>query len=388
MLPLVTGAITLASSLALVAERILAAKKAAGEVAGTVDNTLATLGQMGTRDLVTFTKVTRMEPLVLLDDRLKFDPSTPEILQVLTSLIAGYYTQAFALLGQVDGIDVIGTLDKLNPSRTGIGLNNFEGDLEKDGLHKFSNQSNTPLYSIGLEALTEVQSAENKPVKIQTDKNVVADISAPTNLALGKMIKVTLSANGNTIEIPITIRVKPVTTGSDAVTAILAIGTTKNTVAERWNRFKAGELTFTNLATGDDVIRQHKKILVQDTSGFYAEITRRARGNAKKGALSGNLSLATDSNVVMISSATALDVGRELGGELSNFRIREAMFAKVYSNMLIIVDDLRGMVSFYYRGESLPNVLSLQDIKLYNKGSGPDIMSIFSAFAENKIPSL
>jgi hypothetical protein len=319
---------------------------------------------------------------------LKFDPSTPEILQVLTSLIAGYYTQAFALLGQVDGIDVIGTLDKLNPSRTGIGLNNFEGDLEKDGLHKFSNQSNTPLYSIGLEALTEVQSAENKPVKIQTDKNVVADISAPTNLALGKMIKVTLSANGNTIEIPITIRVKPVTTGSDAVTAILAIGTTKNTVAERWNRFKAGELTFTNLATGDDVIRQHKKILVQDTSGFYAEITRRARGNAKKGALSGNLSLATDSNVVMISSATALDVGRELGGELSNFRIREAMFAKVYSNMLIIVDDLRGMVSFYYRGESLPNVLSLQDIKLYNKGSGPDIMSIFSAFAENKIPSL
>lgn len=233
-----------------------------------------------------------------------------------------------------------------------------------------------------------MQSAENKPVKIQTDKNVVADISAPTNLALGKMIKVTLSANGNTIEIPITIRVKPVTTGSDAVTAILAIGTTKNTVAERWNRFKAGELTFTNLATGDDVIRQHKKILVQDTSGFYAEITRRARGNAKKGALSGNLSLATDSNVVMISSATALDVGRELGGELSNFRIREAMFAKVYSNMLIIVDDLRGMVSFYYRGESLPNVLSLQDIKLYNKGSGPDIMSIFSAFAENKIPSL
>lgn len=386
MLPVITGAITLASSLALVAERILSAKQKASEISGSVDKTLTTLGQMGTRDLITFTKVTRMEPLVLVDDRLKFDPSTPEILQVLTSLIAGYYTQAFAMLGQVDGIDVIGTLDKLNPSRTGIGLNNFEA--AESGHHKFTNQSHIPLYSIGMEALETVQSADNKPVKIQTDKNVVADISSPSNLAIGKMIKVSLSSNGNVIEIPITIRVKPVSTTSEAVTAILGIGTTKNTVAERWNRFKAGELTFTNLATGDDVIRQHKKILIQDTSGFYAEIVRRARGNATKGLVSGNLSLATDSNCVLISSDTALDVARELGGSLDNFKIREAMFQKVYSNMLIIVDQMKGMVSFYYRGEALPNRLSLQDIKLHNKGSGPDIMSIFTAFAENKIPSL
>lgn len=386
MLPVVTGAITLASSLALVAERILSAKQKASEITGSVDKTLTTLGQMGTRDLITFTKVTRMEPLVLVDERLKFDPSTPEILQVLTSLIAGYYTQAFAMLGQVDGIDVIGTLDKLNPSRTGIGLNSF--DSEESGYHKFPNQSNISLYSIGVEALDTVVSSENKPVKILTDKNVVADITSPTNLAIGKMIKVSLSSNGNVVEIPITIRVKPVTTTTDAVTAILGIGTTKNTVAERWNRFKAGELTFTNLATGDDVIRQHKKILIQDTSGFYAEIVRRARGNAKKGLVTGNLSLATDSNCILISADTALDVARELGGSLDNFKIREAMFEKVYSNMLIIVDQMKGMVSFYYRGENLPNRLSLQDIKLYNKGSGPDIMSIFTAFAENKIPSL
>jgi hypothetical protein len=107
-----------------------------------------------------------------------------------------------------------------------------------------------------------------------------------------------------------------------------------------------------------------------------------------KGVATGNLSLATNSNIIVITAPTAQMVARELGGELSNFKIRESVFKTVHCNILVIVDQDRGMVTFYYRGETMANVVSAYDLKLSNKGSGPDIMSIFSAFAENKIPPL
>jgi len=388
MLPAITGVVTLGGALLTIADKLLKLKEAKEKYAPVIDDTLKQLGQFGTMDLVSFTKVCRMEPLILLDDKLKFDEVTPDTLQVVTSLIAGYYVQTFALLGHIDGIDVVGTLDKLNPNRTGIGLNAFDAEHTKPGSAHLA-LSTIPLYNIGLEAFEEEVTAENgKKVQLKTDKSVIADIQAPTNLALGKMFIVNLSSNGNSIPIPVTVRVKPVTTTSDAIAAILSIGTTKNTVKERWTRFKAGELTFSNMWTGDDVIAQQKKILIEDTSGFYAEMLRRSKNNAKKGFMSGNPSLATDSNVIIVSETTALKAGRELGGTLNDFKIRESVFEHIHANILIVVDHNRNMVDFFYRGERLATSVTFGGLKTLNRGNGPDIMSIFTAFSENKIPGL
>lgn len=341
---------------------------------------------LGTNDLISLTKVCRMEPLVLMDDRLKFNPIMTDLLQVTTSLVAGYYMQAFAIIGNVSAINVIGTLDKLNPARTGIGLNSID-DVKS---HKITlgGEITTSFLKEGLLAIDEAEKKSDS-ITYKTDKSSVAELTQATNLAVGKMIKVTISGNGESVEVPITIRMKPVTTDQASIVSTLAVSGNNDTVKARWMRFKAGELTFSNLLLGDDVIQKHKAALIKDKSGFYAEVVRRANGNAAKGLATGNLSLATDSNIIVISADTALKASREVGGPLTDFNIREAMFKVIHSNMLIIVDDQRDMVSFFYRGERLPNSLSAVDLKNMNKGgSGPDIMSIFTAFQENKIPPL
>lgn len=395
MVPVITGVVTLASTLTSLASIIGAAKKQVEDKTSlNLDKTLATITAAGNSDLISFTKVCRMEPLVLLDDRLRNDPATPDLLQVLTSIVAGYYMQTFALLGQVDGVDVIGTLDKLNPARSGVGLLGIDEEVNIDLIKTRKLVGKTvPFYSIGLEALIEPP-AGNAPAsqpnapKTSLQAGNVADITQAANLAVGKMIKATLTANGNSIEIPITIRLKPITTDSNSIAQTLSIGTTKNTVKERWQRFRAGELTFSNLIFMDDVVQQHKSILIKDKSGFYAEVVRRANGNLAKGVITGNLSLATNSNIVVITAPTAQAVARELGGDLNNYAIRENVFKNVHSNILVVVDQDRGMVSLYYRGENEATRVSVYDLKQSNKGSGPDIMSIFTAFAENKIPPL
>lgn len=392
MLTAITGVVTLATSLVSLATWFKDVKQKAKDAGVDLDKTLSAISAAGNSDLITFTKVCRMEPLVLLDDRLRVDPVTPDIMQILTSIIAGYYLQTFALLGQVKGVDVIGTLDKLNPARTGIGLNSYDRPhMDYINSHKVISDAH-PFYSIGMEALME------PPVTTDLDKKDsktslsvpgnVADISQASNLAVGKMIKAVITSDGNSVEVPITIRVKPVTTDSASIAATLAIGSTKNTVKERWQRFRAGELTFSNFVLMDDIVQQHKSVLIKDKSGFYAEVVKRANGNLAKGIATGNLSLATNSNIIVITAQTAQAVARELGGTLDNFQIRESVFKNVYCNILVVVNQDSGMVTFHYRGERTGNTVSVYDLKLSSKGNGPDIMSIFSAFAENKIPPL
>lgn len=381
MLPVITGAVTLISAIGIAAEKLAKAKEASNKTLGAMSN-------LKTRDLITLTKVARMEPIVLIDESLKFDPVMPDVMQIITSLIAGYYTQAFGVLGSVDGVDVLGTLDKLNPARTGIGLNNLDEPVQA---RKLPVKYNTGFYNIGLEAIEE-EARDDKPkqpgVNVSVDKSVIADINQASNLIVGKMIKVTLTRGGQSIEIPITIRPTPVTTATEAVIGIMSLASTKNTVKERWHRFKSGELTWKNMVFADDVIKEHKDVLIKDTSGVYAELVRRARANASKGMASGNLSLATDSNIIVITDTTAIKVGREVGGNLDSFDIRERVFSHIYSNILVIVNQRSNMVTFYYRGQRMGNTQSYGELKLSNKSGGPDVMSIFKAFAENKIPAL
>lgn len=389
MIPVaITGVVTLAGALATIYTTLRDGKKAVEDATGLDVAKLKKLStNLSTNDLISLTKVCRMEPLVLVDDRLKFNPIMTDMLQVTTSLVAGYYMQAFALVGNISAINVIGTLDKLNPSRTGIGLNS----IDEMSPHKITlgGDVTTSFLKEGLLALDE-ENKKSDSVTYKTDKNSVAELTQLTNLAVGKMIKVTISGNGESVEVPITIRLKPITTDQASIITTLAVGSNNESVKARWMRFKAGELTFSNLVLGDDVIKKHKAALIKDKSGFYAEVVRRANSNSAKGLATGNLSLATDSNIIVLSADTALKASRELGGPLTDFAVRESVFKTIHSNILVIVDDQRDVVNFYYRGERVANTLTATDLKNMNKGGGggPDIMSIFTAFQENKIPPL
>lgn len=380
MVPVITGAVTLISAISIVAERIAALKKSTDELKKSTDGIIGAAANLGTTDLITLTKVARMEPLVLVDDTLKYDPVMPDVMQVLTSLIAGYYIQAFGVLGSVDGVNLIGTLDKLNPNRIGMGLNSFDGDendMKLPALH------DTPIYSIGCEALEEKGN-----VTASVDKTSVADVTQATNLIVGKMIKVSLTRNGVSAEVNIVVRPTPISTASDVVAAILSVASTKNTIKERWHRFRSGELTWKNMFFADDVVEEHKKLLMKDTSGVYGEIVRRASKNKAKGLLSGNPSLATDSNIIVISQATAIKAGRELGGPIENFDIRQRIFSHIHSNVIVVVNQNSSMVTLYYRGERMATERSFVELKLSNKSGGPDIMEIYKSFMTNQVPAL
>ena len=67
--------------------------------------------------LIDYTRVARVEPIVLIDNDCLYLESLPEVMQSLQSVFAGYYLQAIAISTNVGKVEVMRHLDKLNPNR-------------------------------------------------------------------------------------------------------------------------------------------------------------------------------------------------------------------------------------------------------------------------------
>ena len=99
-----------------------------------VDTTLSVVGRVSdlmrsatSESLIEYTKDTRVEPVVILDQTLRQQPYITDALHSLVSIFSGYYLQAVSISTNVGSIDVTKLLDKLSTERSPVksALGNF-----------------------------------------------------------------------------------------------------------------------------------------------------------------------------------------------------------------------------------------------------------------------
>ena len=137
-----------------------------------------------------------------------------------------------------------------------------------------------------------------------------------------------------------------------------------------------------------DLIDEHRRNLMKDKDGIYSNLVSRSNNNAIAGAFSINPSISTASNMVIMSDSTADKLELYFNGKLSDFHIREKMMKNTYLMIVAVIEKEWERVTFYHRGLHFPTEVSLRDIRAANKGSGPDIASILSAYRAGNSPSL
>lgn len=374
--------------------------------------------------LVNISQPARVEPITMIDQRVLPLPYTGDLLHSLVSLFAGYYLQAAALQMNIGSVNTIRLLDQLNPNRTQQSLLKLSGPgLEsshtvadsfmfalprrraKFGLESYGltpNENRTALeafkdnmsggaYSASASAgsATVSGSSDGEGVdltlnpnqlntgKVEFGRNAIQDIHQSAPLSVGKMFEVKVTDGDKTLNIPISVRLQSVPVDSSVLTHILSDGTKNITWKERWNAFRAGELEFwRDLVLASDLVDEHRKALLKDKTGAYKEILARRRGNISKAISSGAPSLATASNLMVLSSATAKEVERKVLGKLSDVATRDKIFKMSYLMILAIIDADNEMVTFYHRGIALPTVVSVKELKVANKGNGSDVGDI------------
>jgi hypothetical protein len=376
---------------------------ASGQVIQTISDIVNIANRIGdnskTTSLVEFTSAARVEPLTLVSSDCINLEYLPDVLQSLQSLFTGYYLQAVSLTATIGDVKVIKLLDKLNPSRTPT-LGSFSNESYNEdwrlSAESYKHKLPTSKNKISLEAKDDKKDDNSIDIKFDKAKNKVdqdtlMDIRELTNLSVGKLIKVTIKGpdGKDAYEIPISVRLMVNQLPEQSMTHLLGMGNADVTLTERYHAWRSGRIGFIkDLVFCQDLITEHKKALMHDKDGSYSEIIRRVNNNKKAGLISNNPSLATASNLVVISDVCARNVEDKIGGKLSNIRFRDKIFDATYIMILVVIDRQAERITFYHRGIAAATNVGLRDMKVGNKNSGPDITDIMKAFVLGNNPAI
>jgi len=394
--------------------------------------------------LVSYTKPARAEPITLLDASAVNLPYTRDVLLALTSLYAGYYLQAVALMVGVGRINVIKMLDQLNPERSGpkadagyllekslsslaesshlfskesyqyglpslkkdgFGLESYRealrGDERLNGQLNMALEANTfdEIKGEGINQKTRstdnINGLGNKPVKSDTNfGDTIDDIHDVPNLAVGKMLEVNIEDGGARATFPVAVRLIVNSVDSETLVHILGDGVKDSSTTERWHAWRSGAISLADMIFAIDAIDAHRSALMKDKSGSYAEIMRRRRNNGLTTLRSGiadpktRTSIGTASNIVVMTEETQKKLERQANIRFSNAAQRKTLFEMSYLMFIAVVDTEWEHVTFYTRGIALPTELTVKQIQSSAKGSGPDVAEILKAYRLGNAPTL
>lgn len=390
-----------------------------------------------TDSLVRFTRATRVEPIALVDQRLVHLPYMGDVMQTMSSIFIGYYLQAVSLAVNVGRINVIRLLDSLNPHRDVADASAaFLTDSLSGKKPKFLS---TESYTFGLPSLESVEQdpfieaatsrAAKKQKELEDQMTFLKDLASTnkakklaeewqgdvgkevnptgikgfinnedklqklvteaTNLSVGKLIEVTIDDEGKKATFPIMVRViSTIVNGPTLVHILSDQSRWYATAKERFHMWRAGQLEFVrDLVLCQDLIDEHRRALLNDKSGAYKEILERRAGNAVASAMTGTPSVATASNIVVLSKQSAKEIEQATGGRFTDVKFRNRLFDRSYVMLMAVIDPEWEQITIYHRGIALPTEMMLKELKATNKGTGPDISEILKAYQLGQSPS-
>lgn len=370
--------------------------------------------------LIDYTRQLRVEPLTLVDADLRASESTPEVMQSLLAIFAGYYLQAVAISCNVGNIQIGRHLDQFNPNRkvvdnlksfgkVAIGMEDFKDALPLPDMEE--------LDQLSLEAMVdhvplsvrrrvekrrdEVKAAEATMRRNHTsekggvdhrevaDHNAVKEIHEVTNLSVGKILNVTLSDGARSATVPIAVRLLVNSVPPESLVHILSHGTEDTTFKERWHAWRAGRISFIrDLLLCQDLIDERRRHLMKDQDGAYSVLTNRKSNGLAAGIVTNRPSIGMASNLIVISENTAAQLEVQTHHQLRVFSQREKIFKDTGIMILVVVDTHHEVCTFYSRGIASPTVIGIRDLKASNKGNGPDVSDILRAYQLGSSPGL
>lgn len=265
----------------------------------------------------------------------------------------------------------------------------FEMDKKKMGFDEAFKNAQLELQKRGL-ALQEKQYQDSlTKSEFGIGRDTMGTIKELTNLSVGKLISVEVTDGNNRATIPVSIRLMASSIPSDNIVNILSAGKKDTSTKERYHAWKSGRLEFIrDMVLCQDLIEAHKKNIMADKSGMYAEILKRRRGNQLSTLFSGNPSVATASNLLVCSKTTIETLEGETGYAFNEFRAREKIFDETYLMIVAVIDKMHDRVTFYHRGINTATQLGLRDLRASNKNTGPDVGEILKAYQLGSAPSL
>lgn len=354
--------------------------------------------------LADISKIARVEPITLISSNLTATKELYEVLHGVLNIYAAYYLQAIHILSaQLSDVRILKILDKTNPDR----------DLKTLLTSGYTAYESVGSPSANLKTL----SLENCQFKLPMlgsdaemalesifDEDEAGTLSAATTkmqyfeklgMAIGKVmeVKFTVKQENNNdrpteLTIPVVVKLDTMVIPSDVIGRIVASNQDEITLGSRFKEALDGRINFIkDFILCSDLIKAQKKTMIKDPTGYYAQMLKRVNNSRFYSAVSGNISLAGVSSVVVISEEDEQEVQRLIGGKLTNQKTREIVFANTSAMMIVVVDKEWERVSIYVRDIDGFSQNSFDSFRGMSDKGNNNVADLMKAFTLNNAPS-
>lgn len=349
-------------------------------------------------------KIARVEPITLISSNLSGTPELYNILHGVLNIYAAYYLQAVQILSaQLSDVRILKILDQTNPDR----------DLKtllSSGYTAFEDYSDikTRVGTLSLEnAKFKLPMVKSDQVNVAMESDVF-DTSATLGATIGKLdtfdklgsavgkaIEVKFSVKhpddkgrGNDIAMPIIVKLDNMVIPSEVINAIMTSNKEEITLGSRFKDAISGRIRFIkDFLMCSDLIKAQKKTMIKDPTGYYTQLLKRINNSRMYSALSGNISLAGVSSILVISDEDEKEIQRKIGGKLTNQSTRDIVFNNTSTMMIVVVDREWERVSIYIRDVDGFSQNSFDSFKPMASKDNNNLVDLLKSFNLNNAPS-
>jgi len=358
--------------------------------------------------LADVSKIARVEPITLISSSLNGTKELYEILHGVLNIYAAYYLQAVNILAaELSDVRILKILDKTNPDRDiktvlAAGYTAYE-DKSSPSYNLRTLSLEGCKYRLPMLVTDQLNNISTENLLTEDDANAlgtsISKIETFEKLgsAVGKVINVEFTvrnkedcrAKPDKLTIPVVVKLDNMVIPSEVIDNILVSNKNEITLGSRFREALAGRISFIkDFILCSDIIKQQKKTMIKDPTGYYASLIKRINNSKLYSALTGNISLAGVSGIVVISEEDEREVQKHIGGKLTNKTTRELVFNNTSAFFLVVVDREWENVSIYVRDIDSFSTNSFDSFKgSSNKGSD-NIADLIKAFSTtNTMPS-
>ncbi len=348
------------------------------------------LGHFKNTSLTQLTRLTQVEPLTIISQDCMNSPDIPKIMNAMCTMFSSYYLQAINVLTRINNVEVVRTLDALNPNRDSSALllqSRLTPAAESiDYAYAGTYRHRLPVYSA--EAIARPKPTSGLEATIPDNSKVLAE---QANLAVGKLLNVSILTNdpetkeAKNFVIPVNVRLLPSFVSEETLSYIFTHKKDAGDFIERYYSWRSGRIEgIRDLVFCQDLIIEYRRAAMKDKSGVLKEIVRRVTNNRTFGLLSKNPSLAMASNLYIISSETAKMMEGKTGLRFDNSSSREKLLEGTYAMIIAVYNSDWEQVTFYFNGISQGATFPMHALKA---DKAPDIGDMMKTLMEGRAPS-
>lgn len=311
-------------------------------------------------------KIARVEPITLISNNLVGVKELPDILSGILNIYATYYLQAINILSaELVDIRILKILDKTNPDRdlktllaSGyVGYESFDKESFKTlSLEGMKYRLPMTKKKVALEDITDSIFDTDTYLPEESLGTSVKKLETFERLgsAVGKVLEVKFRVpSGKGFEetsITTVIKLDTMIIPSDVIRTIITSNDEEITLGNRFKQAIYGRINFIkDFILASDLIKAHKRMMIKDPTGYYADMLKRINKSRIYSVLSGSPSLAGISSIIVISNEDEAEIQKKIGGKLTNKLTREIFFENTNAMLGVVVDKEWERVTVYVR---------------------------------------